>query len=386
VTVRQDHRGDRLGDCLVGASVMLSFGEETFCGRILASGVPEEIVASLQGEERAVVVLPFSPDEPALAHRVRPTPTVLPRPRERSRTHRVEEVPSASTYAIRVADALERIERGELEKVVLGRGLRVTSTPAWEPDELVARLLDARPGRYVFAVPTPAGTLLGASPELLVRRTGTRLASYPLAGSLPRSQDPVEDAERSALLRTSTKDLTEHRYVVDQIVAALAPVAEVTAAPSVPELLTTDALWHLATPIEAVLDERSAGLSALDVARRLHPTPAMGGVPTDAALTAIAEIERDSRGPLTGAIGWVDADGDGEFALTIRAGVLDGDTFRLFAGAGIVEGSVPRSEVAETGAKLSTMLRIAGVDHAAGISAVGLAGGESAESGTEGAA
>jgi isochorismate synthase len=326
---------------------------------LLASGPPAEIVPTLRGTERAVVVLPFSPDEPAIAHRVRRSDTVVPNVTDRARSHRVDEEPSASTYAIRVADALERIERGELDKVVLGRGLRITSTPAWEPEELLARLLATRPGRYVFSVPTPHGTLLGASPELLVRRRGTRVESLPLAGSLPRVDDPREDAERSAQLQRSTKDLAEHRYVVDQIVGALADVAEQTAAPAEPVLVSTDTLWHLATPIEATLGD--TGLSALDLALLLHPTPAMGGVPTAAALAAIAEIERDSRGPLTGAVGWVDAHGDGEFALAIRAGVLHEETFRLFAGAGIVEGSVPSAEVVETGAKLATMLRVVGL-------------------------
>ena len=343
-----------------GTSVLLSFGEETVGGQILATGTPDSIVGSLGEGERAIVVLPFSPDEPALAHRVHLRPVSLPTPPDRERTHQVRQMPSGATYAIRVADALERIDRGEIDKVVLGRGLRVTSPPAWEPEELLARLLEARPGRYIFSVPTPDGTLLGASPELLVRRLGTHVASLPLAGSLPRAQEADQDGARAARLLASAKDLVEHRYVVDQIVDALATVAEVTAVLKAPALVATDTLWHLATEIEAVLPDHPE-LSALDLARRLHPTPAMAGTPTAAALQVIAEIEQSSRGPFTGAVGWVDAAGDGEFVLTIRAGLLRGETFDLFAGAGIVEGSVPGLEVAETGAKLATMARIAGV-------------------------
>jgi isochorismate synthase len=206
-----------------------------------------------------------------------------------------------------------------------------------------------------------APQLLGASPELLVRRRGERLVSLPLAGSIPRAADPVEDRQRAEDLQHSTKDLAEHSFVVDEIVEALSRVCRRVEADPRPRLVSTDTLHHLGTRISAELavpDHR--GLSALHLAQLLQPTPAVGGVPRSAALDVIAQLESD-RGPLTGAVGWVDGSGDGEFAVTIRAGVLDGERLRLYAGAGIVAGSDPESELRETGAKLATMLKAVGV-------------------------
>jgi isochorismate synthase len=305
-----------------------------------------------------VIVLPFDPAQPGFAHQVRPDAGVVVQRTTTRRTHQVTENPPSDVYADNVRAALARIGDGEVAKVVLGRGLEVTSTPPLDADEVVANLLHARPGRYVFSVPTPEGTLLGGSPELLIRRRGRQVTSLPLAGSVPRAGDPDTDQQRAEGLRGSAKDLGEHQYVVDDILQALRPLMRTLEAPSQPELLATDTLWHLATPISAELED---DVSALDLVRRLHPTPAVAGVPTSAALSAIGEIEGDLRGILTGVVGWVDASGDGEFALTIRSGVLAGDRLRLFAGAGIVAGSDPAAEVAETGAKLATMLRAVGI-------------------------
>lgn len=371
-------------ESLAACSVPLVFtGQDGFTSaELLATSTAEAtdaawadgIVAGLGSGERALVALPFTPGGAAVSHRVRPSCAApegaVPGGRLDRFDHRWREVPSPETYAANVSAALERIGRDEVQKVVLGRCLDVVSSPALRAEDVVGRLLDARPGRYVFSLPYGRGeqapTLLGASPELLVRRIGRDVWSTPLAGSIPRAADPDEDTERAEALQQSAKDLAEHAFVIEDIVRALSAVCSEVHAPSEPELLATDTLWHLATPIRARLLP-AASLSALRLAQLLHPTPALGGVPTSAALSVIDELEGE-RGPFGGAVGWVDADGDGEFAVTIRSGLLDGPRLRLFAGAGIVAGSVPASEVRETATKLSTMARAVGV---AGLTGVG---------------
>ena len=174
---------------------------------------------------------------------------------------------------------------------------------------------------------------------------------------MPRSADPDEDARRADALRASEKDLAEHAFVVDAIVHALKEVCVDVVPPTGPELLATDTVWHLASPITARLEDPATGPSALRLAQMLHPTPAVGGVPAAAAAEAIADLEGDLRDYFAGCVGWVDGSGDGVFAITIRAAVIDGARMRLFAGAGIVAGSDPDSEVRETGAKLETMTK-----------------------------
>lgn len=326
----------------------------------------DRVVADLGPGERALVVLPFRPDVPGVAHRVSlgsapASPPAAPRPR--AARHRVTEQPSSAQYAARVRTALDWIAAGRVQKVVLGRSLEVRSDPPLDGDAVLGRLLADRPGRYVFRVPLTAEpdppVLLGASPELLVSRRGRLVRSLPLAGSTPRSSDPAEDRARTLALLDSAKDRREHGFVVDAIVAALGRVCDGVVADG-PRIVSTDTLHHLGTRVGGTLTAATPAVSALHLAQLLHPTPAIGGAPTASALQAIAELEED-RGPLTGVVGWVDGDGDGEFAVVIRAGVLDGDRLRLHAGAGIVAGSDPEAEVVETGAKLSTMLKAVGV-------------------------
>ncbi|MFS3128149.1 isochorismate synthase MenF [Nocardioides sp. Bht2] len=269
----------------------------------------------------------------------------------------VTPVPAPADYAAMVRAALERIEAGEVEKVVLGRQLQVRA-PGLRPEHLLRPLLDDRPGEYVFSQTVTGGEVaVGASPELLVRRVGTAVSSVPLAGSVPRAADPDEDRRRAEELLRSAKDLAEHAHVVEAITAALAPLCGELDWPRTPILHRTDTLWHLATPIHGRLLADRPLPSALELAQLLHPTPAVGGVPAARAAALIAELEPTPRGYLAGCVGWLDGAGDGEFAVTIRAGIVGHDELQLFAGAGIVAGSVPDSEVRETGAKLSTMLR-----------------------------
>jgi menaquinone-specific isochorismate synthase len=196
-----------------------------------------------------------------------------------------------------------------------------------------------QPGCIVYV----DGGFVGASPELLVRRSGRHVFARPLAGT---------GADADALL-ASEKDAWEHHLVIDAMVTALATVADDIQADGPHALVLAD-VTHLATTITACLRDRAT--SALDVARLLHPTPAVGGWPTGPALAAIQDLEPHARGRYAGPCGWVDARGDGEFVIALRGAVLDGARAQLHAGAGIVAGSDPAGEWAETRAKLAPML------------------------------
>ncbi len=331
-------------------------------------GWADDVVAALQPGERAIGALSFASGAPGILHQVVGSERPLRRPvaTPRKRTYDVREFPTSEAYADMVRVVLDKIAEGAVRKVVIGRCLDVTSDPPLEPAEIIDRLLVTRPGRYVFSVPLTESLddgplLVGASPELLVSRSGDRIACTPLAGSVPRSPDPEEDARRAKALEASAKDLAEHAFVVDAIVHALKDVCVDVEPPAAPNLLATDTVWHLASPITARLEDPGSGPSALRLAQMLHPTPAVGGVTAAAAAEAIADIEGDLRDYFAGCVGWVDSTGDGVFAITIRAAVIDGPRMRLFAGAGIVAGSDPDAEVAETGAKLATMTRVSGL-------------------------
>lgn len=372
------------------AELVFADADTGFSGRIAASwhtdrsddpGWVADVVGSLRPGERAVCAFSFEDDQPAVAHHLtelRPIPGGIAGLRDQlavaaaasptePRTHRVSEHPSAQDYAAAVTDALDRIDGGTLAKVVLGRGLEVACDPSVPAAEMLYRLaggVDGTPaGRYLYAVPvTPDELLLGASPELLVRRRGNRVDAMPLAGSLPRSVATSRAAATEHLL-SSGKDLAEHAHVVQDLVQRLSEVCHDVRAEA-PEVIGTDSMWHLGTRISATPAPRSLtdpAASALALARLVHPTPAVGGVPLTAALATVVELEAAPRGWFAGAVGWVDADGDGEFALTLRSGLLAGPRLRLWAGAGIVAGSDVATEVRETAAKLTTMTRAVGL-------------------------
>lgn len=365
---------------------LFATGDQALLGRVAetwttstssSTGWADAVVAGLAPGEYAFVALSFEGDGPALAHRLSDAQVlstaevdealhgVAPWPSP-ERTHRVTESPSAEQYGERVAQLVAAIEAGAVDKAVLGRHLDIVSSPALSGPEIVQRMLRTRPGRYVFSAPVGTGAssalVLGASPELLVRRRGGVVDAMPLAGSVPRSADPREDEQRRASLAASAKDLREHAFVVTDLAERLRESCDdVRVAPT--EVVGTDALWHLGTRVTATAEPgtgASAG-SALRLAQLLHPTPAVGGTPRGSALAHIAALEEGPRGWLAGAVGWVDSHGDGEFALTLRSGVLEGENLRLFAGAGIVAGSEPASEIRETGAKLRTMTEVIGL-------------------------
>jgi isochorismate synthase len=276
--------------------------------------------------------------------------------------------PERAAYAAAVASALEIIESGAVNKVVLARSLELVGTAPIDPRPILAALARRDPMAYPYAVPLPTAagaprTLVGASPELHVRRRGDRVVAAPLAGSMARSADPADDERAGKELLASDKERTEHAYVVESVASVLAPLCRSLDVPSEPSLMSTATMWHLATRVEGRLRPTGDALpTSLDLALALHPTPAVCGTPTDAAMAAIADLEDFDRGYYAGAVGWDDRAGDGEWVIALRCAEIADRSLRLYAGAGIVEGSDPAAELAETSAKLRTLLQAMGID------------------------
>jgi isochorismate synthase len=262
----------------------------------------------------------------------------------------LETVPEPHAYVAAVAEARRRIRCGDLEKVVLARMLVARAERDIDRTALLRRLREREPDAYTFAV----HGFVGASPELLVERRGRRVRSLPLAGTVPRSAEPDEDRAAAERLLGSRKDLAEHAPVVDAVRSALAPACERLDAEVTPSLLATGAVWHLATAVHGTL--RAPAPTAMDLAALLHPTPAVCGTPRATAMATIRELESIDRTLYAGIVGWMDADGDGEWAVVLRCAEIQGRLALLFAGAGIVADSEPVMELAETAAKFGSML------------------------------
>ncbi|MFB7917468.1 isochorismate synthase DhbC [Streptomyces sp. NPDC056061] len=271
----------------------------------------------------------------------------------------IHQEPAPEQYGAAVAAAVERMWKGEFSKVVLARTLRVDADAPFDIPAMLQRLARRDPSGYTFALPTgPDRTLLGASPELLVSRHGSRVVANPLAGSVPRSDDLAEDVRRAATLLESTKDLHEHAVVVNAVQESLARHCTGLTVPAEPTLVRTATMWHLSTTLTGTL--RSPDTTSLELACALHPTPAVCGTPTDTARRIIRESEPFDRGFFTGMVGWADADGDGEWVVTIRCAEAEPTSLRLYAGAGVVAASEPEAETAETAAKFRTFLGAVG--------------------------
>jgi len=270
------------------------------------------------------------------------------------------ELPEQQQFMQMVTDAVQAMNDGKLDKAVLSRLLEIKTRGAVERQALLNRVIVQNPNGYHFHVPLEQGALIGASPELLLRKNGNKFYSNPLAGSARRESCPQQDAEVSRVLLDSGKDLYEHQIVTEGMRRVLACRSRHLHIPATPELLSTPTLWHLSTPIDGdVLDPQE---NALSLACLLHPTPALCGSPTRIARDLIEQLEPFDRGLFGGIVGWCDDRGNGEWVVTIRCGTVNGDQVRLFAGAGIVPDSSPESEWRETGVKLNTMLRAFGLN------------------------
>jgi isochorismate synthase len=276
-------------------------------------------------------------------------------PHEVFRPAQLTERPPVAGYEAAVTEAVGRIRDGELEKVVLARTLEVEAGRPLDAKRLLHRLRAVEPHGYVFAAPIRDGaSLVGASPELLVSLRRGEVRATPLAGTAPRAGDPDEDRANADALAASAKNREEHAVVVRAVAAALGPWCEPLSWDPEPVLLETANVWHLATRFVGRVRDPSA--SVLDLVDALHPTPAVCGTPTDAARGVIAEQEPFDRGRYAGPVGWIDARGEGEWAIALRCAELSGERATLFAGAGIVAGSEPASEADETGRKFRAFL------------------------------
>ncbi|GAB3915786.1 isochorismate synthase [Microlunatus endophyticus] len=250
-----------------------------------------------------------------------------------------------------VAEAVGRIMTTELDKVVLARELVAIADSPIDPRRLVSRLSEEYATCWTYHV----DGLVGATPEMLVRREAGLATSRVLAGTIRRSADAGQDLALAASLAHSSKDLEEHEYAVTSVARALAPYCSGMNVPDAPYVLELPNVLHLATDVTAVAAPEA---SSLALAAALHPSAAVCGTPTALARSTIAELEHLDRDRYAGPVGWIDADGDGEWAIALRCGRIDADDprqIRLYAGCGIVGGSNPEAELAESVAKLVPM-------------------------------
>jgi menaquinone-specific isochorismate synthase len=260
-------------------------------------------------------------------------------------------------YARTVAHAVETMQSPDaiLRKVVLSRPVAVGLSAPLHLAAVLRRLRAAEPNCTIFSMPVPDGVFFGASPELLVARHGDRVTSFPLAGTVPRGDTARRDADAQRELAHSAKSREEHRLVVDAIAGQLAALCTDLQVPEAPSLVAFRSVAHLGTRLEGSL---RSGTSVTEILGTLHPTPAVGGTPRTEALAYIDRAEAGTRGYWAGPVGWVDAAGNGEWMIGLRSAQLESnaDTLSLRAGAGIVPGSDPAAEAAETNVKLRTVL------------------------------
>jgi menaquinone-specific isochorismate synthase len=257
---------------------------------------------------------------------------------------------SAPQWEQAVTAAVARIRAGELRKVVLARDLHACASDDIDVRVLLGRLAARSPDCYTFAC---AG-LVGATPELLIRREGLDVSSLVLAGTMARGGSKADDEALSSALLGSAKNAEEHRYSVESVRDLLAPLCTELQVDRDPFLLQMADYQHLATSVTGVL---ARDASALALAASLHPTAAICGTPTEAALELIRELEGMDRGRYSGPVGWVDSRGNGEWGIALRCGEIDGRRARLFAGCGIVAGSQASAELAEAETKFRPMRR-----------------------------
>lgn len=252
-----------------------------------------------------------------------------------------------------VAGATARIEAGEFSKIVLAREVIVSAAAAHDPAAIFGAMREQFPACFCFCCGTPEAAFIGASPELLIRRAGASVSTVALAGSTRRSSDPAVDDHLGEQLLRSDKNRREQRIVTERIVRALRPHAVWVESAAEPEIVKVANIQHLATPVIAQLAEPR---SAIEMAGLLHPTPAVGGEPWPAAASAIADLEGMDRGWYAAPVGWMDATEDGEFCVALRSALLRDREAHLFAGVGVVAGSDPEAELAETEVKLQALL------------------------------
>lgn len=258
---------------------------------------------------------------------------------------------SETQWKDRVAHAISKIEAGSLEKVVLARDLIATADQPIDARPILNSLAAHYPATWVFSV---AG-LIGATPELLLRLSRGMVTSRVLAGTIPKTGDDAKDLSLAASLARSSKDLEEHEFAVRSVAQALEPFCSSTNVPDSPFVLHLANVMHLATDVTGALLESQHHVDAFGLLNSLHPSAAVCGTPRNIAFDVIDEIEGMNRGRYAGPVGWIDARGDGELGIALRSGEISGNQIRIFAGCGIVAGSDPEIELAESEAKFAAM-------------------------------
>ena len=281
-------------------------------------------------------------------------PMIDPHPSHRPR---IENARSPGQFEASVAAAVERIRSGELDKVVLAREVVVRAGSAHDPAAIFAAIREGFPSCFNFCVGTPEAAFIGASPELLVRCAGRSVSTVGLAGSTRRSSDPAVDDHLAQKLLTSSKDRGEQGLVVEGIVKALSRLSVWVEAAEEPEIVKVANIQHLATPVVAQLAQPR---TAIELAGKLHPTPAVGGEPWKRASLVMDQVEDLDRGWYAGPVGWMNGSGDGEFCVALRSALLRDRDAHLYAGVGVVADSDPASELAETEIKLGALLPLIG--------------------------
>ena len=260
---------------------------------------------------------------------------------------------SEEKWRNQVAVAIKSINDGELEKVVLARDLTATSNTAIDARQLLKRLEIEYPSTWLFLV----DGLVGATPELLVRLSKSLVTSRVLAGTIRKTGDEDRDLTLAASLAKSSKDLEEHEYAVRSVADALAPFCSSTNVPDSPFVLHLSNVMHLATDVTGVLNDSAKPTDIFTLISELHPSAAVCGTPTKKASELITELEQMNRGRYAGPVGWIDIHGDGEIAIALRCGQISQDKLKIqiYAGCGVVAGSDPEKEFAESQAKLMPM-------------------------------
>ena len=258
---------------------------------------------------------------------------------------------SPAEWQLRVAKAIDEIEKTELEKVVLARDLIVNSHRPIDARKILRNLGSEYPSTWIFAV----DGLVGATPELLLRLSRGMVTSRVLAGTISKTGDDEKDLALAASLARSSKDLEEHEYAVRSVADALDPFCTSTNVPDSPFVLHLANVMHLATDVTGALVESTKSVDAFTILEKLHPSAAVCGTPTNIAAQVIKQIEGMSRGRYAGPVGWLDARGDGELGIALRCGQIKDNEIQIYAGCGIVAGSNPEKELTESNAKFAPM-------------------------------
>lgn len=255
-----------------------------------------------------------------------------------------------------VAKAIERIQSRTIDKVVLARDVNGATTTQIDPRSILRNLAVEYPSTWCFSIEG----LVGATPELLLRLNRAMVTSRVLAGTISRTGDDEKDLALAASLARSSKDLEEHMYAVRSVAESLTPFCTSTNVPDSPFVLHLANVMHLATDVTGAISEFPQHVDTFSILETLHPSAAVCGTPTEIASKVISELEGMPRGRYAGPVGWIDARGDGELGIALRCGQITQNRIRLFAGCGIVAGSDPQRELAESQAKFAPMMSALG--------------------------